>query len=304
MHPPPAPILVTGASGLVGTALVARWRARGRPVRTLVRRRPAAPGEFFWDPVRGELDPAALAGVGAVVHLAGENIAAGRWTARRKAAIRASRVEPTRLLAAACAARPERPAVFIGASATGIYGDRGDERLDESAAPGAGFLADVCAAWEAALAPAAAAGIRTVALRTGVVLTPSGGALAKMLPLFRLGLGGRLGSGRQWFSWIALGDLLGAIEHVLDAPDVAGPVNSVAPGAVTNAEFTAALAAALRRPAFLPAPAFALKLALGEMAEAALLAGARVEPRRLLASGFVFRWPQLAPALRHLLAPS
>lgn len=304
MNSSTAPILVTGASGLVGRALVSQLRAEGWVVRTLVRRPPTGPDEFFWNPARGELDPSALAGVGAVVHLAGENIAAGRWTARRKAAIRDSRTGPTRLLAEACAARSDRPTVFISASATGLYGDRVDERLDESAASGSGFLAEVCQAWEAALTPATQAGIRTVALRTGVVLTRDGGALAKMLPAFRLGLGGRLGSGRQWFSWITLDDLVGVIRLALQQPLLHGPVNAVAPEAVTNAIFTATLGRVLRRPAGLPVPAFALRLLFGEMADAALLAGARVEPRRLQASGYVFRHPQLEPALRHLLLAS
>jgi uncharacterized protein (TIGR01777 family) len=298
---PTETIVVTGASGLVGRALVASLRAQGHTVRTLVRRPPVAPREFFWEPARGELDASALTGADAVVHLAGENVAAGRWTVRRMAQIRRSRVDSTRLLAGALAGLVRPPRVLISASATGYYGDRGDDRLDESSAPGDGFLADVCQAWEAAMAPATAAGIRSVALRLGVVLSPEGGALKKMLPAFRLGAGGRLGTGRQWLPWIALDDLPGVIGHLLARNDLHGPVNVVAPEAVTNGRFAQTLGRVLRRPAVLPVPAFFLRLLFGEMADATLLTGAKVEPTRLAATGYQFTHPQLEPALRQML---
>jgi len=298
---PTETMVVTGASGLVGRALVSSLRAQGHTVRTLVRRPPAAPGEFFWDPARGELDAAALEGADVVVHLAGENVAAGRWTARRMATIRSSRVDSTRLLVGALTGLARRPRVLLSASATGYYGDRGDERLVENSPPGGGFLAEVCQAWEAALAPAAAAGMRTVALRFGVVLSPAGGALKKMLPAFRAGVGGRLGTGRQWLPWIALDDLPGVVGHLLARKDLHGPVNVVAPEAVTNGRFVQTLGRVLHRPAVLPVPAFFLRLLFGEMADATLLTGARAEPDRLTATGYHFRHPQLEPALRHML---
>jgi uncharacterized protein (TIGR01777 family) len=304
MNPLTAPqrILISGASGLIGRALIPLLKAEGHTVLRLVRRPAAGPDEICWNPERGELDAAALGEIQAVIHLAGENVAGGRWTTRRKTAILQSRVASTRLLVSAMVSREVRPQVFVSASATGYYGDRGDERLDETSAPGEGFLAEVCRAWESELVPAVAAGIRTVALRTGVVLTPRGGALDKMLPAFRCGLGGRLGSGRQWLSWIALDDMLGVILHALRKPEMHGPLNAVAPGAVTNAEFTATLARVLRRPTGLPVPAFALRLLFGEMADATLLASTRVAPAQLQRLGFDFKFSQLEPALRHLLA--
>jgi len=299
---PSLTVVLAGASGLVGRALGSRLAAQGHRVRRLVRRPAAAQDESRWDPAAGECDPALMSGADVVINLAGENLAAGRWTAARREAILRSRVDTTRTLATAMARSARRPAVFINASATGIYGDRGDEVLTESSASGTGFLADVCRAWEDPLATAAQAGIRTVALRTGVVLTPQGGALAKMLPAFRLGAGGRLGSGRQWMSWITLDDLLGVIDHVLTHRECSGPINAVAPQPVTNAEFTAALGRALRRPTVFPVPVFMLRLLFGQMADEALLSSTRAVPKVLLDTGFEFRQGELEPALRQLIS--
>ena len=237
----------------------------------------------------------------AVVHLAGENIAAGRWTPARKAEIRRSRVDGTRNLCEVLARLPHPPKVLVSASAIGLYGDRGAEILTEESAAGTGFLAEVCREWEAAAAPAARVGIRVVNLRFGMVLSPTGGALKKMLLPFKLGMGGRIGSGEQFTSWIALDDVIGAIHHVLCEESVRGAVNAVAPEPASNADFTRTLARVLRRPTLLPLPAFAARLALGEMADALLLGGARVMPARLQASGYRFRFPDLESALRHLL---
>lgn len=297
-------VAVTGAGGFIGRPLAAALAAGGHEVRRLVRRSTRAPDEIAWDPAAGALDRAALAGVEAVVHLAGESIAGGRWTASRRARIRDSRVGPTRLLAEALAALEPRPRVFVSASATGIYGDRGDEWLDESSPAGKGFLAEVARAWEGAAGPAARAGIRVVHPRTGLVLAPHGGALAAMLPVFRLGLGGPLGGGRQWWSWVSLRDAVGAIVHALGHDGVRGPFNVVAPAPVRCAAFARALGAALRRPALLPAPAFALRIVLGSgQADELLLAGQRVRPAALERSGFAFADPELGPALAGLLRP-
>jgi uncharacterized protein (TIGR01777 family) len=299
----PKSVLVSGASGLVGRALQGFLETQGHSVRGLVRRAARKEGEFQWDPAAGTIDPAALAGVDAVIHLGGENVAGGRWTAARKAAIWSSRVDGTRTLAKGIAARPvgERPEVFVSAAAVGFYGDQGDAVLGESAGLGAGFLAEVCEAWEGELAAVDALGVRTVALRTGVVLSPAGGALAKMLPAFLVGGGGRLGSGRQWMSWITPDDL-GAmyLRAVLD-PTWRGAFNAVAPTAVTNAEFTATMARVLRRPAVFPVPAAVLKLIFGEMAEETLLASTRAVPDRAARAGFVWRQPELETALRHVV---
>lgn len=293
-------ILVTGASGLVGRALVGFLQGGGHEVVRLVRRAPG-PGEIFWDPAAGRLDPADLEGFDAVVHLAGEGIGEGRWTPERKARIRESRVSGTRLLAEALARVARKPEVLVSASAIGFYGDRGDEPLDEASPAGSGFLAEVCQAWEAAAQPAAEAGVRVVWLRTGIVLTPRGGALARMLPPFQAGLGGPVGSGRQVMSWIALDDLVGAIHHAVFTSTLRGPVNATAPAPVTSAEFGQALGAVLGRPAVLPLPALAVRTLFGEMGEALLLGGARVLPRSLLASGFEFLCPTLPEALSHEL---
>ena len=243
---------------------------------------------------------AALEGLDAVVHLAGENLSAGRWTTKRKDAILRSRVEGTGLLARTLAGLSRKPRALISASAIGWYGDRGDEVLAEDASPGSGFLADVCAQWEAATEPAREARIRVVLLRTGVVLAGDGGALPRMSAPFRMFAGGRVGSGRQWVSWIAREDVFGAIEHLLRTEGVSGAVNLVAPGATTNAEFSRVLGRVLRRPSWLPVPSFALRAAFGEMSSV-LLASARVEPRKLLASGYPFVHPDLEPALRAAL---
>lgn len=295
-------VAVTGSRGLVGSALVPFLTTGGHRVTRLVRRAPVGPDQVAWDPPRGLSDASRLDGADAVVHLAGENIAAGRWTPARKAEIRGSRVEGTRRLCEALAGLAHPPKVLVSASAVGFYGDRGGEILTEDSARGTGFLADVCREWEAATEPASRAGIRVVTLRFGMILSPAGGALRKMLLPYRLGAGGRIGSGQQFTTWIAIDDAIGVVYHALCEESVQGPVNAVAPGPVTNAEFTRTLARVLRRPAFLPVPAFAARLAFGEMADALLLAGARVMPVRLQASGYRFRFPELEGALRHVLA--
>jgi uncharacterized protein (TIGR01777 family) len=295
-------VLVTGASGLVGSALVPFLTTGGHRVTRLVRLqlRPAA-AEIQWDPEGGIRDAARLEGFDAVVHLAGENIASGRWTAERKARIRDSRVKGTKTLCDALARLSQPPKVLASASATGYYGDSGDTPLWEQSAPGTGFLADVCRAWEEATAPAVQKGIRVVRLRIGLVLSPTGGALAKMLFPFKLGLGGVVGTGKQYMSWIALDDVVGAIHHALLTEELQGPVNVVTPYPVTNSEFTKTLGRVLKRPTIFPLPAFAAHLAFGEMADELLLAGSRVEPKRLLATQYTFRFPELEGALRHLL---
>jgi len=302
-------VLLSGSHGLIGSELAAYLPAAGHDVVRLVRRSPSAagdvptgPGETRWDIEAGSMDPGALEGVDAVVHLAGEGIAAHRWSSAHKRRVLDSRVRGTRLLAEAAAGAASRPTVFVSASAVGFYGDRGDEELTEESLPGAGFLAGVCSQWEAATEPAESAGVRVVHLRSGIVLSPKGGALARQLPLFRLGLGGRLGSGRQWMSWVSLDDEVGAIVHALAEPGLRGPLNVTAPQPVTNAELTRALARVLRRPALARAPGAALSAVLGsEMAKEMLLAGQRVLPAKLSATGYRFGHPELEPALRHLL---
>ncbi|MFN8093356.1 MAG: TIGR01777 family oxidoreductase [Vicinamibacteria bacterium] len=294
-------VAITGASGLVGRALVPYLTTGGHGVVRLVRRPSAAPDEAAWDPATGRIDPAALEGVDAVVHLAGEGIADRRWTAARKEALRASRVGPTRKLAETLAGLKRRPRVFVSASAIGYYGDTGDRWVDETSPAGDDFLGRLAAEWEEATAPAARAGIRVVSLRTGIVLSAKGGALGKMLPPFRAGLGGPLGPGTQYMSWIAMDDLIGAVHHALANDGVSGPLNATAPEPVTNAVFSRTLGRVLSRPAIAPAPAFALRLLFGEMADAALLSGARVRPAKLLAAGYRFRFDNLERALRHEL---
>lgn len=291
-------IAIAGSSGLIGTALVTALESAGHEPVPMVRGEPG-PGEIAWDPTGGAIDAGALAEVDAVVNLAGEPIGAKRWTATQKRRIRDSRVLGTRLIATTMAGLQHGPRVLLNGSAIGVYGDRGDEHLDEASPPGEGFLADVVQEWEAATAPAAEAGVRVVNLRTGIVLHRRGGALARMVPLFRLGLGGRLGSGRFWMSWISLHDEVAAIVHLLHS-DLEGPVNLVSPNPARNRELTAALGSALSRPTVLPVPGLALRVALGEMVED-LLASARVEPAALMASGFDFTHPDLAGALRRAL---
>lgn len=297
-------IAITGATGFIGSALVPELKAAGHPIRRMVRsERRRGPEDIVWDPAAGRLDPRALDGVDAVIHLAGEPIAQ-RWTTAVKRRIRDSRVRGTELLATTIASLARPPRVLVSGSAMGIYGDRGDEELDETSTLGRDFLAEVATEWEAATEPAARAGVRVVKVRTGLVLSPRGGALAKLLLPFRLGAGGRIGSGRQWVSWIGLDDAVGAIRHALERDALTGPVNVAAPAPVTNAELTETLARVVRRPALVPMPAFAMRLAFGEMAEATLLASQRMRPRRLLESGYRFRYPTLEPALRHELGRS
>ncbi|MFN7131048.1 MAG: TIGR01777 family oxidoreductase [Myxococcales bacterium] len=296
----PQRIAISGASGLVGEGLRAYLSTAGHEVLRLVRRREDAPDAVHWDPAAGSVDRDALEGLDALIHLAGENVGA-RWTASRKQAIRESRVRGTRLLCEALASLRRPPRVLLAASAVGFYGDRGDEALDERSAPGDDFLAGVCREWEDATAPARDAGIRVVNLRIGMVLTPRGGALARMLPAFRLGGGGPIGSGRQWMSWITYDDLLAAFEHALFDERVQGPVNVSAPTPVSNRDFASTLGRVLHRPAVVPVPAAAVRLAFGEMGQALVLAGARVLPRALQATGFRFGFDALEPALRHLL---
>jgi uncharacterized protein (TIGR01777 family) len=293
---------VSGATGLIGGALAQRLTRDGHEVVPLVRRIPQ-PSEraIAWDPERGTIDRAALAGCDVVVHLAGENVF-GRWTAAKKRRIRESRVVGTRLVSEAIAALERPPGLFLAASAVGYYGDSGAAELTEQTPPGDDFLAQVARDWEAATAPAARAGIRVVNLRFGVVLATSGGALAKMLPPFRLGLGGPIGNGAQYFPWIALEDVLGAILHVIANDSSSGPVNVTAPHPLTQLEFVRTLGRVLRRPAVLPVPPVALRLVFGREAAAMMGSGQRVLPARLIASGYRFRFGELEPALRHLLA--
>jgi uncharacterized protein (TIGR01777 family) len=295
-------ILISAASGLIGSAVSAALQADGHAVVRLVRRPPVAGGEVRWDPAAGVLDPTAVEGSDAVVHLSGEPIL-GRWTAAKKAAIRASRVDSTALLSGVLAGLRHPPATLIAASAVGYYGDRGDELLTEESTPGRDWLAQVTSEWEAAAEPAARRGIRVVHLRTGLVLAPppKGGALASMLLPFQLGLGGPVASGRQYWSWIAIDDAVGAVRHLLASPQVRGPVNVTAPAPVTSREFARTLGRVLRRPAVLPVPAFALRLLFGEAADATLLTGSRVVPAKLQASGYAFLYPYLEAALRHVL---
>ncbi len=292
-------VAMSGASGLIGAALAEALASDRHEVVPLVRRE-AGRGEARWDPEHGAVDLEGIRGVDAAVHLAGENVV-GRWTAAKKQRILRSRQQGTRTLAEALAALDPTPRVLLSASGISYYGDRGDEVQTEDSAPGVGFLVDVCRAWEAATEPAARAGIRVVNLRLGVVLSGKGGALAKMRLPFMMGLGGRIGSGRQWMSWIALDDAVAAFRHALATDSLSGPVNATSPNPVTNAEFTRTLARALRRPASLAVPAFALRLAFGQMADESLLSSVRAVPLRLQESGFQFRYDSLDAALGHVL---
>jgi uncharacterized protein (TIGR01777 family) len=293
-------ILMSGASGLIGSALSSRLSADGHTVVRLVRRE-AKPGELTWDPAAGTLDPAAFDGCDGVINLSGAGIGEKRWSDQYKAELLSSRLRATELLATTMAELDHRPSVFLSGSAVGWYGDRGDERLDELSTPGSDFLSDLCRQWEAATVAAEKAGIRTVHLRTGVVLSASGGALKKQIPLFKLGLGGRFGNGHQWQSWISVDDEVGAITHVLSA-EVCGAVNLTAPNPVTNSEFTTMLGKVLHRPAVLPTPMFGPKLLLGrELVESLLLSGQRVLPTALQRSGYEFHHTTLDAALRDVL---
>jgi uncharacterized protein (TIGR01777 family) len=293
-------VAVTGATGFLGSALLPALRTDGWTPRAVVRGT-AGPGEVLWNPAAGTLDHAALEGVDAAVHLAGESIAAGRWTAETKRRIRDSRILGTRLLAESLARLMRRPRVLVAASAVGIYGDRGDELLSEDSPLGSDFLAEVGKEWEAATKPATDAGIRVVSLRFGIILAREGGALPRMVRPFMLGAGGPIGSGRQWMSWIAQVDAIATVLESLRNERARGPINAVAPEAARNAAFAAAVGTTLHRPALIPAPAFALRLLYGEMADAALLASQRVVPTRLEALGFRFRHPTLTEALGVIL---
>jgi uncharacterized protein len=297
-------VLLTGSSGFIGTSLVRRLQ-QNRISTISLHRSPSGAAEEFWDPYapRPVARPEAFEGITAAVHLSGANLAARRWTSDYKREIAESRVKPTQAIAAMLAGLRSKPEVLVCASAIGIYGNRGDEELNESSLPGSGFIPSLCLEWEAAARPAVDAGIRVVYLRFGVALSPQGGALKQMLPAFRAGLGGRLGSGRQWISWIALPDVTRAIEFVLQTRSISGPINLVAPTPVTNREFTRALAGALHRPAVLAVPRFALRLAFGEMVDFTILQSERVIPARLRAAGFDFEYPEIDGALRALLPP-
>jgi len=296
-------IIVTGSGGLIGKPLVSDLRAVGHDVIRMVRREAVAADEIAWDPVAGTIDERGLAGVDVVIHLAGAGIGDHRWTDSYKKEILDSRALGTSLLASTLARLEKRPSVLVSASAIGWYGDRGDEILDETAAQGSGFLSDVTAAWEAAAEPAADAGIRVVHPRTGIVLSKDGGALRRLLLPFKLGVGGRTGSGNQWWSWITLEDEVRALTHLALSSSLAGPVNLTAPNPVTNQEFVRILGSVLRRPAVLPTPSLALKAMLGsEMADALLFQSQRVVPARLVGDGFTFESPTLREALRSLIA--
>ncbi|WP_424214087.1 TIGR01777 family oxidoreductase [Streptomyces sp. BI20] len=293
-------IAVTGSSGLIGKALVRSLRRDGHEVVRWVRREPTAPDEARWDPDAGHVDRAAVESADAVVHLAGAGIGDHRWTEAYKREIRDSRVRGTTVLAEALAAAERPPAVLVSGSAIGYYGDTGADPVTEDSPAGEGFLPSVCVAWEAAAAPAHAAGVRTAFVRTGLVVAKGGGAWGRLLPIFRAGLGGRLGDGRQYWSPISLADEVGAIRHIIDTADLTGPVNLTAPHPLTNREATETLARVLRRPALLPVPAAALRLALGEFAQD-VLSSQRVLPTRLERTGFAFRHPTLESALRAML---
>jgi uncharacterized protein len=296
-------VLISGGSGLVGSALTNSLRADGHAVSHFVRPGgSAAPGDVRWNPSRAAVDVPALEGFDAIVHLSGASIADGRWTDKRKAILRSSRVDSTRVLVDSLTHLKKPPRAFVCASAIGYYGDRGDELLTEASGYGNDFLAILCRTWESEAARAAANGVRTVITRFGVILATQGGALPRMLAPFKLGAGGRLGSGKQWISWVALEDVVQVLRAAVDNEQVSGPVNVVAPGPVQNAEFTRILAGVLHRPAIFPAPAFALRLALGQMADGLLLSSQRVQPEKLAKTGYKFRYETLQPALQAILA--
>lgn len=298
-------VLISGGSGLVGSALTNSLRADGHVVSLFIRPGgKAAPGDVLWNPSRATVDVPALEGLDAIVHLSGASIADGRWTDKRKAILRSSRVDSTRVLVDSLERLKQPPRVFVCASAIGYYGDRGDELLTEASGYGNDFLAILCRTWESEAARAAANGVRTVITRFGVILATQGGALQRMLTPFKLGAGGRLGSGKQWMSWIALEDVVKVLRTAIDNEKVSGALNVVSPNPVQNAEFTRILAGALHRPAIFPAPAFALRLALGQMADALLLSSQRVQPEKLAKAGYQFRHETLRPALQAILPNS
>ncbi|HYV14187.1 MAG TPA: TIGR01777 family oxidoreductase [Pyrinomonadaceae bacterium] len=294
-------ILVSGSHGLVGKALISSLRSDSHEILRLVRGKPASANEIEWHPNEGSIDPTALEGIDVVVHLAGESIASSRWTDEKKRAIRDSRIKGTSLLSEALAQLSRPPSVFVSASAIGYYGDRDDELLTETSAPGDDFLANVCVEWENATIPAIEKGIRTVHARFGIILDANEGALGKMLTPFRMGIGGRIGDGKQWMSWIDIEDVVNGLKSLIESP-VSGPVNFVAPNPVTNAEFTKTLGRVLSKPTIFPIPAFGARLAFGEMGDALLLSSQRVKPDVLEQRGFGFAYPTLESALRHLLA--
>src|SRR5829696_6469182 len=292
-------VLISGATGLIGSALIPELEAKGHGIRRLTRT-PRSEGDIRWDPEGGTID-GDLSGTDAVVHLAGESIAEGRWTEEKKRRILESRQKGTRLLAEKVAELSDPPSVMVSVSATGYYGNRGNELLTEESEPGDLFLSKVCREWEAAAEPAREAGVRVVHPRFGIVLTTEGGALGTTLPIFKLGGGGKIGTGRQYWSWVSLGDVIGAIVHAINADAVSGPVNVVAPDPRTNAEYTKALGRVLGRPTFFAVSASAARVAIGGMADDLLLASARVEPAQLEETGYEYRHPELEGALRHLL---
>lgn len=292
-------ILVSGSTGLIGSALVSSLDKEGHTVKRLVRKQTTSENEIFWDP-GSKMDSSKLEGFDAVVHLAGESIT-GRWNEEKKAKIRNSRVEGTKSLAQGLASTSNPPKVFVCASAIGYYGDRGNELLKEDSPPGNSFLAEACREWEAAAAPASDKGIRVVNTRFGIVLSDKGGAIKQMLTPFKMGLGGKVGSGKQFYSWIAIDDVVATIKHALQNETLQGPVNVVSPNPVTNEEFTRILAKVLCRPALFPMPTFVVKKVFGEMADALLLASAKVEPAKLLESHYPFRYPELEGALHNIL---
>src|SRR5918993_1706658 len=294
-------IQISGSHGLVGTALTKALEPDGHEIYRLVRHYPDSPDQIEWSPERYSIALSLIEGFDAVVHLAGESIAEGRWTDEKKKKIRESRTRGTKLLADALGNLTNPPRVLLSASAIGYYGDRGEDVLTESSSPGSDFLSEVCVEWEKATSHATAMGVRVMNARFGIILDKEGGALKKMLPPFRMGIGGRIGSGKQWMSWIALNDVVGALKLALTNEFLAGPVNFVAPNPVRNAEFTKTLGHALSRPTLLPIPEFGVRLAFGEMADALLLSSQRVEPKVLKEAGYEFKYPELQAALTHVL---
>ena len=296
-------VLVSGATGLVGSELVPFLTQQGNDVYRLTRSKPREAHDIAWDPSRNQLPKGRIDGSDVVVHLAGENIAGKRWNPKVKEELRSSRIDGTKLLCETIVQLDPTPKTLICASAIGFYGDRGSDWLNETSPAGSGFLADLCRDWEAACEPARAKGIRVVNLRFGVILSPKGGALAKMLTPFKMGVGGVVGSGNQYWSWISIDDVVGVIDFCIKQEKISGPVNTTAPCPVTNYDFTKTLGSVLGRPTMLPLPAFAARIAIGEMADGLLLSSARVMPNRLSETGYRFQYPTLEPALKHLLSP-